>query len=144
METLIAIALLWKYDLCTCDEYNVHLDEIFLEYPNNDVLLELEECSSDCDSTFHRLYHFWNYEYPEFDTDLFGKSLFSRLQTIYMKNIFSIEEFGKRCYQLWSSFPEKLYAIQPFWTLSYADDCLSYGDEKQTRKLYEEAFNFYK
>lgn len=33
---------------------------------------------------------------------------------------------------------------EPFHTLSYADDPLSWNDEKQTRKLYEELFEFYK
>lgn len=33
---------------------------------------------------------------------------------------------------------------QPFWTLSYADDPLSWGDEEQSKALYEEAFDFYR
>lgn len=32
---------------------------------------------------------------------------------------------------------------EPFHILSYADDCLSYGDEKQCRELYESMFAFY-
>ena len=38
---------------------------------------------------------------------------------------------------------ESALDCEPFHILSYADDCLSYGDEKQCRELYESMFAFY-
>ena len=35
------------------------------------------------------------------------------------------------------------YGEEPFFALCYADDCLSYGDEKQCRDLYEAALSYY-
>lgn len=37
----------------------------------------------------------------------------------------------------------KIKLEEPFYILSYADDCLGYGDEKQCRELYENALNYY-
>lgn len=34
--------------------------------------------------------------------------------------------------------------IEPFHTLSYDDNPLSWGDEEQTRKIYEDFFDFHK
>ena len=146
MESLIAAAFLWYHDLGTYEEYNSLLDKKFLQNPDSDILLELEWCSSDCGKTFEVLFHFWHYEYFQFfDTDIFGKNLFHGLETVYKSNSISLTEFGSRCYQLWTNLSnEPICDIEPFFTLSYADDCLSYGDEAQTRELYEKAFSFYK
>lgn len=37
----------------------------------------------------------------------------------------------------------KLKSSMPFYILSYADDPLSWGDEKQARELYENAIGYY-
>ena len=144
MESLIAAAYLWENGLGTYEEYNRLLDEKFLENSDSDILLELEWCSSDCDRTFEVLSHFWHYEYSHFfRADIFGEKLFCGLKSVYMSNSISIAEFGRRCYRLWTNLPYDICEMEPFFTLSYADDCLSYGDEAQTRKLYEKAFSFY-
>lgn len=39
--------------------------------------------------------------------------------------------------------PQETGQKEPFKALCYADDCLSWGDEKQTRELYEKAFQYY-
>ena len=46
-------------------------------------------------------------------------------------------------YRLWTLLPKKIKLEEPFYILSYADDCLGYGDEKQCRELYENALNYY-
>ena len=146
MESLIAAAFLWYHDLGSCEEYNSLLDKKFLENPDSDILLELEWCSSDCDKTFGVVFGFWKYDYFQFfDTNIFGRYLFYGLEMVYKSDSISIAEFGSRCYQLWINLSNAFIGeIEPFFILSYADDCLSYGDEAQTRKLYEEAFSFYK
>lgn len=66
----------------------------------------------------------------------------SVLKPIY--NQCEIEEFGKKMYELWKRLPSSIeYGENPFFVLNYADDCLSYGDEKQCRELYESMLNYY-
>ena len=143
MEKLYAEFLLWINELNTNEKYESLLHEYFLSAPNDKVLLELEECSSDIRRTNAIFENFWDSEHKIFDVDIFGRSLFSELECIYKSNKFNIEEFAKRCYSLWKVLPSSINQIEPFWTLSYADDCLSWNDEMQTRSLYEEAFAFY-
>lgn len=144
MESLIASAFLWKNGLGTYEEYNKILDEEFLENPRNDIFLELEWCSSDRDKTFSVINNFWNYEYFQpFNVDIFGATLFHGLESVYMSNSISLNEFGKRCHQLWNCLPAEIDQIEPFWTLNYAGDCISYGDDARARELYEKAFLFY-
>ncbi len=66
------------------------------------------------------------------------------MNQVYKTNTLDIREFADRCYKMWTVLPKDISMQEPFHTLSYADDCLSYGDEKQTRELYEKAFDFYK
>lgn len=46
-------------------------------------------------------------------------------------------------YQLWQYLPSELSEKEPFDILCYADDLLSWGDEKQCRELYEKALFYY-
>lgn len=143
METLICKSLLWKIGLITSDDYNIALDKMFLKKDDSDILLELECCSSKCDATFEILYNYWKYDCKDFSVDIFGKDLLIELKRVYKSNTFTIKEFSSKCYLLWTYLPTEINTKEPFHILSYADDCLSYGDEAQTRKLYEELFDFY-
>ena len=46
-------------------------------------------------------------------------------------------------YDLWKLLPDKINNEEPFCTLNYAGDCLSYGDEIRCRELYKCALNYY-
>ena len=144
MEKLICKSLLWKMELSNGEDYNTTLDKMFLENSNNDLFLELESCSSDSDAAFDILQRYWKYECGDFSVDDFGKCLLEDLKTVYFSNAFIIAEFGKRCYQLWQQLPSEMHTKEPFHTLSYANEPLSWNDEEQTRKLYEDLFDFYK
>lgn len=144
MENLICKALLWKIGLSTGEDYNKKLDEMFLNDSENSILLELESCSSNCDITYGILQRYWKYECKNFSIDSFGKCLLENLKTAYFSNLFSIVEFSKKCYLLWRELPNEIHTKEPFYTLSYSDDPLSWGDEAQTKKIYEELFEFYK
>lgn len=39
--------------------------------------------------------------------------------------------FASRMYSLWKNLPSNIQNQQPFFTLCYADDPLSWGDEKE-------------
>lgn len=142
MEKLICKSLLWKVNLTNGEDYNTTLDNLFLENAD-DLLLELESCSSDCDATFDVLQRYWKYEIKAFSVDDFGKCLLEDLKTIYFSNTITVTEFGKRCYSLWQQLPSEIQMKEPFHMLSYADEPLSWGDERQTRKLYENLFDYY-
>ena len=54
-----------------------------------------------------------------------------------------IAVFAGKMYSLWNKLPRDTGREEPFLTLCYADDCLSYHDEAQCRKLYEKAMRYY-
>lgn len=143
MEKLYAEFLLWVHRFHSGERYEELLDEMFLSDLNNEFLLELEECSTNLLDTTGRFMHYWTYEHHELDVPMFGKYLFSGLELAYKANDMNMEEFGRRCYLLWRDLPPSVDHTEPFLILCYADDCLSYGDEAQTRSLYEKAFAFY-
>lgn len=143
METLFVHSILWKCGFESEKEYNIILDKLFLANLKSDILLELEGCSSNCNDTYDKISRFWNDEYDNLDVGLFGKELFRGLKVVYMDDSLTIKEFGEKSYALWNYLPDRIREIEPFYILCYADDYLSYGDEKQTRMFYERAFAFY-
>lgn len=144
MEILYAEFLLWFHGFQTNESYEALLHERFLNHPEQDILLELEMVSSHVLDTRGRFMRYWNYECFVFDADVFGKRLFAGLEKAYRSNKLPIDKFGTQCQWLWQDFSADFHLREPFWTLSYADECLSWGDEPQTRMLYEKAFAYYK
>lgn len=143
MEELYAELLLWGAGFDSGERYNVLLDIKFMGEPDNDILLELECLSSNLLDGLGRFMRYWEYECSQFSSDLFGARLFSGLKEIYDANTFKISDFGTQCYKLWQMLPRSVNQLDPFFALCYADDPLSWGDEKQTRDIYESAFSFY-
>ena len=134
---------LWVYSLlCVVgydkyDEYEEALDRHFLSDSSNEDLIDLE--SRNCkDAIIHTLSLI---ETTEINNDGFGTFLMRALKPIYCES--RIEEFADKMYKLWSNLPGELRMTDPFHILSYADDCLSFGDEKQCRELYEKALYYY-
>ncbi len=141
-EELLTLAILSEVDLIDSSCYLENLDYYFLNAPENVILLELEFLYKDINGAILKLLtlNLTN----QMDSHYFGKILFKEIGKIYLRNTFTINDFGQKMYSIWNLFiPHPLSEEEPFWTLSYADDCLSYGDEKQTRELYEKAFQYY-
>lgn len=46
-------------------------------------------------------------------------------------------------YLLWESLPGCVQDEEPFSILTYADEPLSWGDEQQSREIYEKVFGYY-
>ncbi len=143
MEDLYAEFLLGLHGFNSEERYEALLNETFLNDPNNGFLLEPEACSHDFRSTKGCFMRYWGDSCAGINADTFGKRLFAGLESVYNANAFSIADFGKHCTLLWQDIPSELAQTEPFWTLCYADDALSWGDEVQTRTLYEKAFSFY-
>ncbi len=144
MEKLIALCYLWTFGLGTKDDYSAELDSLFLENPDDDFLLELEGLGDDRAAARALISPFVE---TEMDVDKFGKELFCGLEKFYSENCTSqayLATFGKMCYTMWQSFPASIDTKDPFLILCCADDPLSWGDEKQSRELYQKAFEHYK
>lgn len=143
MEKLVALCYAWAFGLSGKNDYVSELDRLFLKDPEDDILLELECLGDDRAAAWARL----GWLADRVNIDLFGKELFAALEKVYSENRFPLAEFGRRCFELWRALPYHPYQyehIEPFSTLTYADDPLSYGDEGQSRDLYEAAFDYYK
>ena len=93
MEKLICKSLLWKMKLSNDEDYNTTLDKMFLENSNNDLLLELESCSFNCDVTFDILQRYWKYDCKNFSFDDFGKCLLDRMM---VERKISLNELAER------------------------------------------------
>ena len=137
MEKLFVYALLYSEGFDVWASYADTLDRLFIENLENEEYLSLEMMRPK-EAVLHSISVMYR---SEFDSEYFGEILMKSLQQIY-ENI-SIEVFAKKMYSLWKKLPQHICKEEPFFTLSYADDCLSYGDEYQCRQLYEKAMYYY-
>ena len=140
MEELLVLALLLYEEIVMEDEYNKRLDELFLENLDNEDLLYLEGGEIDIKKAI--IYIETHIDYNTMDCEKLGKILMDRLN-VYYKNCADIESFADHMYSLWEDLPGYIQDMEPFYTLCYADDPLSWGDEEQTRDIYEKMLNYY-
>lgn len=139
MEELLVYAILLYEELVTEDEYNKRLDELFLSTPEDDDLLYLE-WETDIQKAI--IYIRTHIDYNNLDLEQFGRILMSKLKAVQLK-CSDIKRFAGHGHSLWESLPGNIQNIEPFWALNYADDPLSWGDEEQTRNIYEHMLNYY-
>lgn len=135
----MVFAFLLYEEMATQDEYNKRLDELFLADPENDDLLYLE-WETDIKNTI--AYIRTHIDYNALDYEQFGRILMGRLKVRY-QNCSDIKKFAGRMYNLWENLPDNIQDKEPFFALCYADDPLSWGDEEQTRSIYEYILNYY-
>lgn len=116
------------------------MHQLFLESSEQGgILLELELCTQDLTASANLLHQDWMEHWPRFPTASFRRFLFGQLAKTYNQTE-DLRQFSRKTYLLWQLLPAPLQKEQPFWALSYADEPLSWGDEAQTRKIYEEIF----
>ncbi|MDE7399278.1 MAG: hypothetical protein K2N06_07090 [Oscillospiraceae bacterium] len=140
MEKLAALCALWAFGLGSKEDYCKELDRLFLENPDDDFLLELENLGGDCAAIWARI----SPRLMTADINEFGKALFGKLEQVYRADKIPLREFGVCCGRLWSALPEKIDHKEPFIMLCYADEPLSWGDEEQSRELFGEMIDYYK
>lgn len=141
IEKLLSYALLLNSGLMTVKKYEEYLNNEFLKNPDDDLLLELQFLTSDLHSTVRLIFEeCYN---NEMDKDIFGEVLLQELKETYYLKSLPMKEFGQRAYLLWKDIPYSISSEEPFHTLSYADDPLSWGDIEQTCKIYEDLFEYY-
>lgn len=140
MEELLAYAYLLCEGFDVEEEYEEKLHELFLkdtEY--SDDLLALEGlCGKIKESVIYIRTHI---NYNSLDREKFGKALMNLLKPFYQS--MDIKQFGQRMYSVWEGLAGNLQEGEPFSIMCYADDPLSWGDEKQTRELYEKMLDYY-
>ena len=139
MEKLLVYSLLCLVGYDKKEEFKAELNRLFSNDPDDEDLLELE-WMSDKDALSYMLSYFSS---DKFNVSEFGKNLMEALWPIYQQS--TIEEFASNMFKLWQMLQNSdIDHDEPFYTFCYADDCLSFGDEKQCRELYEKALGFYR
>ena len=139
MEELLVYALLLYEGIELEENYHKRLDEMFLESPTDETLLDLEFISNNIKESI--VYIRTHFKYDNFEHNVFGKILMEKLKDYYFST--EIKMFADKMYSLWESLPGNIQNEQPFFTLCYADEPISWGDETQTRELYEAMLNYY-
>lgn len=140
MEKLAVLYCLQAFGLADKEDCLAELDRQFLKNPEDDFLLELENLGGDTRAACTRLAWFIK---TEADVDIFGAELFAALENVYNENKFTLEDFGGKCYDLWSVLPGSFAREYPFLSLCYAIDEPVFG-EAHTREWYRKVFDYYK
>ena len=143
MEELLACALLYQAGLFPAGPYRETLDFLFRDDPEDPLLLELEWTAKDMEASVSLLQDACARRMEGFSPDRFGRMLMEGLRVIFEEEGMDLREFGRRAYRLWQLLPGPLQKQQPFWSLSYADGPMSWGDETQSRELYRDMLAFY-
>lgn len=139
MEKLLASAILFFHGFADRNTYSRQLDECFLSDPSNDDYLYLEWETDIGKAVAYLRIHI---DPARFDREKFGRFFLRKLQESYEHSP-DIKKFAVQMYGLWKSLPENLQDIEPFFALCYVDEPLEYGDEKQTRNIFEHIFQYY-
>lgn len=138
MEELFVYAILCGLGIEKYDIYREKLEQLLVLNPTDEIFIDLYDRTYK-DGLLHANSIMNEYT---LDCERFGSFLMKELEKLYLS--VEITEFGQKMYELWKRLPKTIDKMEePFHVLSYADDCLSYGDEKQCRKLYESMFDFY-
>lgn len=142
-EYLYYYAITLKVGLSSIKEYNIWLDNIFLNEVDNEFLVELEFSSNDINSTIHIIKNLIDPNISRLDFDFIGKLLFKAFEVKYHQDSCILEDLAHQAYSIWNILPHNIANKEPFYTLCYIDDPISYGDEKQTRELFHKLFNYH-
>lgn len=140
MEELLVYAILFYEEIIVTEAlYREKLDFLFLKNPDHELLLTLE-WETDITKAIRRLRT--SFDDQTLNQARFGAVLMEKLREYY-DSCPDLKRFANHMYRLWEILPGQIQDKEPFWTLCYADDPLSWGDEKQTRLLYEKMLHYY-
>jgi len=141
IEKLLSCSILLSVGLMPHKDYTDTLDALFMEMPENNLLLDLEFNTSDIDKTISEI-KIYSAEH-DIDFAVFGKFLIKGLKKAYFDSVTDIKGFAYKIYAIWNMLPSSIQTVEPFWTMNYGDDPLSWGDVEQTKNLYEKMLQFY-
>lgn len=140
-EILLSYAFILSVGLVSDGDYKEYLDGQFMKDPENALLLELEWSTSDIPGTIKVIFDYCLENDVDYDT--FGRFLMIKLEEIYDQENIEIQFFSSKMYSIWEMLPYEMQNEEPFLTLCHADDSMSWGDEGQTRELYQKMFQYY-
>ena len=140
MESLYACCLLWALGLTNGESYANALHSSFHDGPESPMFFALEEAFPNAGRSLSLLEAVCTGEGSGFSQAAFAKALFTGLRAVYTENHFALPIFGKKCYALWKALPSYLRELEPFLTLSYAQDSLAWGHETAMGAHLEAAF----
>lgn len=141
-ERLFSYAILFKCELISQGSFEQYLNDMFLKYLDNELLLELQWASIDANKVIQTIFE--NISKDAINHTVFGQILLNELERIYLSKELDLQAFASKSYAVWQLLPDCMGSTEPFSIMSYADDPLSWGDEQQTCSFYEKMFNFYK
>lgn len=133
MEELYVFMLLFDAGIASEATYLKKLDALFLKNPESRDLLYLEQEPNIDRAVSYMEIHV---HFPTFDNGLFRRILLEAI-AVYYQQCTDIKIFSEKTYHLWNHLPQDFRDQAPFNVLCYAGDSLSWGDEQQTRALYE-------
>lgn len=113
------------------------LDAGFLACPEDEALLDLEWMGGGKAAALALLARA---ETLALDEEAFGRTLTASLRPYY--ETWDIAAFSQAAYMLWNHLPRDFGSREPFFTLCYGGDPLSWNDEAQSRALYEAMFRY--
>ena len=137
MEELFVYAVFLINGFDVEDEYNVLLDKLFMNDPENKDYLELEMFGGNISESI--VYIFTHSDTESFDIENFGKLFVDLLRRFYKSTIneycncrnkseqFALEEFARRSNDISKTLPQHFQQKDPFYIMLYADEPLSWG-----------------
>jgi len=142
MESLLAYAFLLDVGLISSSNYTKYLNKLFGEASHDEFLLELQWCSSNIQKTTYLIFE--RAKTNEVNYHAFGESLMKLLKESYAQTD-NLNDFSLKMISIYHKLPQELIQVEPFWSMSYAGEPLSWSppDVEQTKEIYEKMFNFY-
>lgn len=149
-ETLFFYMITLSAGFINMEEYNQWLNENFLNSEilsfsetENDLLLELEFCSSDKNKTIDMLHSYLYSKINKLNYKILGKKLLDKLKEKYNENPENLEEWTHKLYDVWRILPREMSEQEPFYTMSYIDDIYSYAERNECLKKIHWLLNYY-
>lgn len=142
IERILLYSVLVGTHFVSMAQYNEWLDEAFLAR-EEDLLLELETYSHDMNKTISTLKNYCKAKRSEWNEDVFGSMLMHFIQKSYTQEDTELSKIAIEVYNVWKRLPGTIVQKEPFIAMSCIDEPLTYGDEEQTRELFEYLFNYY-
>ncbi len=134
-EQLLAMILLARAGFVNISVYHNLLNSCYAIDSDNHLLCELQWASNKTDDSVNLLL-----QSGAFNKTIFIKTILKTLKNIYDEDKFSLNDFTKHCYILWSSLP-LVRDEKPLNAFCYLID---YRDEKMCREFLNDIFSYLK
>lgn len=131
---LFAWGVLIAAGLMPMEDYVGRLHELFLEGPDDPLLMELEECTAGVKDTVAKLLAL------EGTAEAVAEEIIPYLERVYRSGSCSTEEFHLLAARMCRFLPEQLSEAEPFRTLCYIGYYEEYAGEARVREMYERFF----